>query len=230
VVTPKELKIEIDGILKQFPDKYSFRATLLTEKISFIKWKQNLKKLSLQKKVQSKLFDSQVKIKERELKNYYKNNKSHFKRTQKIKLQQIVLATRADADRIRKSLRKGADFSEYAKKYSISPEGRDEKGILGWVSPGSSDTFEFLFTNSAGYISGIRKSDFGYHIIKILKKRRGKQLSFKESKNEVLGLIKMNKMQAIYASWLEKQTREAKILKNESLLSNIKIETIGNHL
>ncbi|MBT4760206.1 MAG: hypothetical protein HOO06_00790 [Bdellovibrionaceae bacterium] len=230
ILTPNELNQEMEILLKQFPDEYAFRSTLLKEKIIYEDWKRNIRKLLLQKKVQNSLFKPHHMPSNAELKSFYKNNKKLFISPASIKVQQILLSTRADAELIRKKLKKGADFTKYAKKHSMGPEGPENGGILGWIPAGSTDVFEAYIYKPKGYTSGIIKSDFGYQIIKILDKKNKKQKKFIDSKEKITGILKRNKMQALYASWLEEQIRKTNIYQDEKLISKIKIETLGNQL
>ncbi|MCX7877820.1 MAG: peptidylprolyl isomerase [Ignavibacteria bacterium] len=79
---------------------------------------------------------------------------------------------RKKAEQLLDSLKKGADFSELAKKYSDDSLSAIKGGNLGKAKKG---TFVKEFEDAAfllqpGEISGIVETEFGYHIIKLLER------------------------------------------------------------
>lgn len=74
--------------------------------------------------------------------------------------------------RVLNELKKGADFSQMAKKYSTCPS-KKKGGDLGWFGPGA---MVQAFENSVkslpiGRISKPVRTQFGFHIIKVTGKR-----------------------------------------------------------
>lgn len=51
---------------------------------------------------------------------------------------------------------------------------------------------------------------------------------FDEVRNKIRDRLNANREQAAYTSWLESQLRKARVLKDEELISKIKIETKGS--
>lgn len=77
------------------------------------------------------------------------------------------------AEALLDSLKHGASFSELAKKYSQDPGSAPDGGDLGWASRGQFvPEFEHaVYALKPGEISGIVRTQFGYHIIQLLKRR-----------------------------------------------------------
>ncbi len=75
---------------------------------------------------------------------------------------------------IYQQLKQGADFAELAKQYSQDPGSSAKGGDLGWVSPGQMvPAFESVMNNTqTGAISKPFTSAFGYHIVKVNKRRQ----------------------------------------------------------
>ena len=67
---------------------------------------------------------------------------------------------------------KGENFGDLAKKYSDCPSGRDG-GDLGWFGRGQmvQEFDKAAFEGSKGSIVGPVKTQFGWHLIKILDQR-----------------------------------------------------------
>ncbi|MEO7217024.1 MAG: peptidylprolyl isomerase, partial [Gemmatimonadaceae bacterium] len=82
---------------------------------------------------------------------------------------------RVQADSILVQLRKGADFAEMAKKYSMDPSTKNVGGDLGWNRRGGSPgqaalvpAFEsMMFSLRPGELSPLVRTSYGYHIIRV---------------------------------------------------------------
>ena len=85
----------------------------------------------------------------------------------KIRVRQIVVATRADADAVMGRLTAGADFAELARETSIDSS-RDRGGDLGFFGPGEMiPEFEAAAMGlDVGELSGVVETAMGFHIIK----------------------------------------------------------------
>ncbi|HEY7898578.1 MAG TPA: peptidylprolyl isomerase [Gemmatimonadaceae bacterium] len=107
------------------------------------------------------------------------------KRPASVSFRQIVVPTfpskkadsvaRVQAESILVQLRKGADFAEMAKKYSMDPSTKDVGGDLGWNRRGGSPgqpalvpAFEaMMFSLRPGELSPLVRTSYGYHIIRV---------------------------------------------------------------
>ena len=89
-----------------------------------------------------------------------------------VAAQHILVRNAADAVEIKKELDRGGSFEYYAQKYSLCPSGRNG-GYLGYFSRGQMvPEFEKkAFSMKVGEISNPVRTDFGWHIIKIVDKK-----------------------------------------------------------
>ncbi len=85
----------------------------------------------------------------------------------KIRVRQIVVVTRAEADAVMERLTAGADFAELARETSIDSS-RDGGGDLGFFGPGEMiPEFEAAAMGlEVGELSGVVETALGFHIIK----------------------------------------------------------------
>lgn len=85
----------------------------------------------------------------------------------KIRVRQIVVVTREEADAVMERLTAGADFAELARETSIDSS-RDSGGDLGFFGPGEMiPEFEAAAMGlEVGELSGVVETAMGFHIIK----------------------------------------------------------------
>lgn len=116
---------------------------------------------------------------------------------------------------IRAKVKKGADFGELAEKYSDDTESAKRGGFLGafikgWMVPEFENA---AFALGVGEVSGIVKTEYGYHIIKVEEKKAAQALRFDNAEiqkdlNEFVYQLKAKKK---YDYWLESLTKQANI-------------------
>jgi len=85
----------------------------------------------------------------------------------KVKASHILVKKRSEAIRILDELKAGTDFAELAKKHSICSSGK-KGGSLGFFTRGQmvKEFEKTAFSLAKGELSGLVKTEFGYHIIK----------------------------------------------------------------
>lgn len=81
----------------------------------------------------------------------------------------ILLKTKAEAEKVKGLLDKGGNFHQLAKQHSICPSGK-KGGDLGEFRRGTmvAPVDKVIFSRPLLTVHGPIKSQFGYHLIKIL--------------------------------------------------------------
>jgi peptidyl-prolyl cis-trans isomerase D len=125
-----------------------------------------------------------VQIPEEVLKKQYQDNIRQYEVPNQVHVQHIlfktvgqsdaeVVETKKKAEDVLKQARKGVKFDELAKKYSEDPGSKDKGGDLGWIRQGQTvPEFEKeAFSLAPGQISDLVRTQYGFHIIKVLEKQ-----------------------------------------------------------
>jgi peptidyl-prolyl cis-trans isomerase C len=112
---------------------------------------------------------SHLKANKDELKNYYQENRHEFSIPRKVKARHILLRTQEEAEKVMLRLKKGEDFGQLAKDFSIDLPNALEGGIMGTIEKGKilPELETELFTLNRGEVSGIVKTIYGYHILTV---------------------------------------------------------------
>lgn len=147
-----------------------------------------------------------VQISDDDLKLKYQQNIQDYHVPNRVHAQHILFMTvgktDAEVDEIRKKAedvlkqaRKGAKFDELAKKYSEDPGSKEKGGDLGWLVQGQTvPAFEkAAFSLPAGSISDLVKTQYGFHIIKVLEKENDHTKPFDEVKDSIRAPLLQNK-------------------------------------
>jgi peptidyl-prolyl cis-trans isomerase D len=139
-----------------------------------------------------------IQISDDELKVKYQRDIQQYQVANRVHVQHILFMTvgkpDAEVDEIRKraedvlkQAKKGAKFDELAKKYSEDPGTKDKGGDLGWIIQGQTvPEFEKVaFSLQPGSISDLVKTQYGFHIIKVLEKETAHTKPFDEVKDSI---------------------------------------------
>ncbi len=125
-----------------------------------------------------------------------------------VRASHILVETKEEADAISAQLHKGGDFAKLAKEKSKGPSGV-KGGDLGYFTK---DKMVPEFANAAfdlqsGDISAPVKTGFGWHIIKVVDRRKGEGASFAKRAPELRQAI----AQTVVAKLLAELSKEAEI-------------------
>ncbi len=126
-------------------------------------------------------------ITDAELKKFYNEHLKDYTEPEKVHAKHILVKTKAEAEKVLAELKKGADWNEVARKYSIDKSNASKGGDLGTFSRGRMvKPFEdAVFSMKPGEISQPVKTKYGYHIIKLISKIPPKVKPFEMIKNVV---------------------------------------------
>lgn len=105
---------------------------------------------------------------EAEIALYYRDHGAEFARPERVRLRQVLVERRSEAERALGALAGGADFGEVARKYSRDPSA-DRGGDQGELAASDLPVAfsEVIFRLQAGQVSPIVPADYGFHIFQV---------------------------------------------------------------
>lgn len=169
-------------------------------------------------------FVSKVAVTEAEVRDFYEKNLDKFKRDETVKASHILIGVdskasadektkaREKADKLKKELSGGADFSELAKSNSTCPSSQ-QGGDLGFFGKGQMvPSFEkAAFALKPGEISDVVETQFGYHIIKLTEKKPAETAELKDVKAKIEDYLKGQKVNDSVQKLIAEARKTAKI-------------------
>jgi peptidyl-prolyl cis-trans isomerase D len=139
-----------------------------------------------------------LQISDDQLKLQYQQNIQQYQLPNRVHVEHILLMTvgktDAEVDEIKKKAedvlkqaKKGSKFEDLAKKYSEDPGTKDKGGDLGWLVQGQT-VAEFekaAFSLPKGQISDLVRTQYGFHIIRVMDKETAHTKPFEEVKDSL---------------------------------------------
>ena len=205
-ITDEELNEEVDKLKESYGGEDVFNQMLESNNTTVDVLKEDLKNyLTIRK-----LLEPQIKITDEELQTYFEENKDSFGEAEQVNASHILVEDEATANEVKQKLADGADFAELAKEYSTDEGTKENGGELGFFAKGTMVT-EFddvAFTLPINEISDPVKTEYGYHIIKVVEKKEAKEANFDDSKTEIKETLIEQKLETEYSTWLEEKKQD----------------------
>jgi peptidyl-prolyl cis-trans isomerase D len=145
---------------------------------------------------------SQVTVSDDEVKTWYETHKKNYTQPEERRASHILVLANGETDKdkakakaedVLKEVQKSPEkFADLAKKYSEDPGSAKAGGDLGFFGQGMmvKEFEDTVFKQKEGEISGLVKSDFGYHIIKLTGIKPSKERPLDDVRPEIEGELK----------------------------------------
>jgi len=132
------------------------------------------------------------------LRAYYNSHIDEYKVENRVHVEHIlfktvgqtdaeIAETRQKAEDVLKKAKSGANFEDLAKKFSEDDGTKPKGGDLGWIVEGQTvpEFQQAAFTLPKGSISDLVKTQYGFHIIKVLDREQAHTKSFDEVRSSI---------------------------------------------
>jgi len=142
---------------------------------------------------------SDVDVSDEELIEFYEANKDSFNTPETVKASHILVDSEEKALEVTSEIDKGMSFEDAAMNYSTCPS-KEAGGDLGEFTRGQMvpEFEDAAFNLIEGTISKPVKTQFGYHIIKVVSKSAESTSTFDDVKDQVFNQIMRQKQQNKY--------------------------------
>ena len=171
---------------------------------------QFIKQLTTQKFLNETILSKEV-IAEKDIKSYYNENKTQFKIDEQVSVRHVLIGNQnlttekqnETAQALLKTITKD-NFCGYVTNYTTDTASISTCGEYNFTKIDQlvQEFKDFSFNNNAGTI-GIVKSQFGFHIIWVVKKTPAKTLSYNDVKDKIKTLLINQKAQEDYKTFYE---------------------------
>jgi peptidyl-prolyl cis-trans isomerase D len=162
----------------------------------------------------SKLADS-IQITNADLQQYYSQHQDEFRIPETVTVRHILIKTpvpgadgkvdqkgvdaaQAKAQDVERQLKNGGDFAALAKQYSEDPGSAQNGGLLPPITKGRTvpEFEQAAFTTPVGQTTGLIRTSYGFHIIRVEGKQTARMKPLDEVKAQIEPLLKQQKAAA----------------------------------
>ncbi|MGB8657155.1 MAG: peptidylprolyl isomerase [Candidatus Zixiibacteriota bacterium] len=150
--------------------------------------------------------------------------KQEYEKTQQeIHAWHILVETEEQADSIYKALKGGADFATLAKGKSIDPSAKDNGGDLGFFRWGRMvpEFQDAAFKLKDGEISKPVKTTYGWHVIKVVERRKVEQSPYEDAKKMIQARLEQTKREQRVKEYFKELKDKAGFKADEKALAMV---------
>lgn len=212
--SPEGIKQIVEELVNQEVIYLNAIENNLNEDEEFITEMEKVKSIVLKQYAINKLL-SDVSATEGEVTEYYNDHKEQFKKPESVRASHILVKEEEEANKIIDELNNGLSFEEAAGKYSQCPS-KSNGGDLGEFTRGKMvPEFERVaFKLEVGELSEPVKTQFGYHLIKVVDKKEAGIKSLEEAKGQITQQVTGLKQQEKYLNKTNELRNKYEIKRN----------------
>ncbi|SNS79937.1 peptidyl-prolyl cis-trans isomerase D [Granulicella rosea] len=153
------------------------------------------------------------KVTDADIQKYYADHKADYDVKEQVKVRHILVAVPASADAktdaagkakaedALKQIKAGGDWTKIAASTSDDPGSKGQGGELGWLDRGKTvpEFDKTAFSLKPGEISGVFKTQFGYHFLQVEEKKDAHTKPLEEVKPEIVPVLEQQMVGAAEA-------------------------------
>lgn len=190
---------------------------------------RNLIKEAKKKIVMARLLKDEVEdavsVSEEEISKYYMANQDKFTTQETLRASHILVRSEEDANNVLVELSNGRNFEDLARARSIDPTS-EIGGDIGFFTRNQlvPEFEDECFNMNVGQISGIVKTKFGYHVIKLTEKKEPRVKELTGVRDSIEQSMARLKKKVLFNKFVTSLKERSKITINSDLLERISEE------
>ncbi|MFQ5637060.1 MAG: peptidylprolyl isomerase [bacterium] len=189
---------------------------------------ESLKKQLIINSLIERALKNQILITDEEISQYYESNKGEFILSDDVvHAYHILTNTRKEANALRRRLKKGEDFEDLAKAIADSLKTHDWD--LGYFSKSDiiPEISKMAFNIPVGSYSLPLKSDFGFHLIKVVDKmKKGEAKNLDHVREEIRFMLEQQRKQENYQRFLLQTKSKFTVTTNFQILDSVNLDSL----
>jgi peptidyl-prolyl cis-trans isomerase C len=222
VVGQDQVEREFLRVRAEYPGTH-FDDLLAEKRLSQAELKARLKdQLTMERLLEREVFAT-ISVDDAEIDRWYAGHAAEFEEPERVRVSQIVVASRDEAAQLREKLRRNPQtFAELARKSSIAPEARNG-GDLGFIARGGGfpEVFDVTFSMTPNVVSEVTPSPYGFHIFKVTERRPAGHRTLEQARPEIRDRLLREKRMKAQEEYLAALRARATITIDEQALASV---------
>lgn len=211
LATDAQIDAQLAEIKRNFPSEADFQSALAQRGLTVNALRDRLRTNVTVQNLVGKV--TSVSVTDAEVEQYFRQHRSEYDQPEQVRASHILLESDAEARFVLARLRRGDKFEDLARQYSKDPGSKEQSGDLGFVGRGQlvGEFEKAAFTLRPGQVSGIVKTQFGYHLIKVTGRKDPQPANLAQVRDQIRAQLLSKKREAAFQAWLKRIKAQAKI-------------------
>ncbi len=162
---------------------------------------------------------AKVAVEDKDAQEYFRTHPEEFS-GESIRARHILVKTEEEAKQILERLTKKEPFEELARTLSKDSGTASKGGDLEYFRREEMlpEFGKAAFALKPGEVSGVVKTPFGYHIIKLVDRKKGQPITYDQVKDQLRRRLMDERQNQRFQDWIKGLEAAAQITRDESLL------------
>ncbi len=162
---------------------------------------------------------AKVKLADSDLEAYFKSHPEEFS-GDAVRVRHILVGTEEEAGAVQARLAKNERFEDLARALSKDTASAAKGGDLDYLKREQMfpEFARVAFDLKPGEVSGIVRSPFGFHILKLVDRKKGQPLAYEQVKEQLRRRLTEERQAQRFQEWIKGLEAAATITRDESLL------------
>jgi peptidyl-prolyl cis-trans isomerase C len=158
-----------------------------------------------------------------DLRRYYQEHREEYRDPAVVGVAHILVSTQGEANSIEKALKAGEPFEALARANSVDTASSRLGGSLGVIPPEAltPELREAVERLKAGEVSGVVKSRFGFHLVKVTSKPAASYKPYEKVSSEINTKVTQEKRQKIVERLKQKLWKEYEVEFDQAKLQEL---------
>lgn len=220
VATTRDVDERLAAIKRQFPDEATFNKRLAQAGLTVSAVRELIRVQISQRRVAEAI--TKADVTEQEVRQQFESKRESYGKPAQLKVSHILFriadksgeaVANAKAKIVQARLADGAKFEDVARQYSEDPGSAERGGDLGFVSKGTlvKEFEDVAWSLKPGQTSGLVRTQFGLHIIRVYEIRAAEPADYDKVKGEIREELLNTKRQKEFDTWLAEHRKAAKV-------------------
>ena len=179
----------------------AFEHNMLAQGMDYQQWRQELAKELLMRKTMEMVLTPKVRVGKADIIKYHQEHPEQFLRPEQILAMHTVLPSEQLARQLIAKMNQGMSMAEAAAQVGtpLGNEGRPD-----WLSRGHmpEDLENKIFSSPPGKPAGPFHSDYGYHVVWVVRKRPAASIGLAEASGDIQNTLAKKQLDELAAKWL----------------------------
>jgi len=206
--TDEEIEKEVAEVREKFSSPLEFKKTLEEEGLNIQKLKERYKQQIMVKKAIQIYLSQKVSISPQEVSSYYEEHIADFIQPEKVKIRMLTINEKDKAAEVLRELRSGKEFTAVAREYSVNGDEKAKFVRRGEMIP---EIDEVIFNLKIGEVSGVIKTELGYHIFEVEGKQEKEVSKFSKVMDKIKHILWQKKSEEEFDRWVQELKKDAYI-------------------
>lgn len=227
-ISANELAEEYTRYKSQYTEQ-RFQDMLAQRHLSYDAWKDDRRRNAIIERLRDRDTGVPKTISDEQIATYYNKHPDEFMRSDEVRVRHILVNQESTAKMVHDKIIAGDNFAALAQQYSASPESK-QGGDLGFIRKGNFPPVfdKNCFNLPVGAVSDVVKSEYGYHIFKVIDRHPARKIPMSEARKEIVQRLTVANQENAFESDLKHLHDTAKISIDMKKLEKLEVPYESN--